>query len=105
MHCQVMHSIDLIPNVPLPDGKYTSACSYKMRKSNSKFNNYLKNETSGQALLLVEVQSCWCKRNMGHGDSILITDPLTKSQSEIGTRSHELMTSSTNSREPSSLGK
>ena len=76
-----------------PMDRSIDALFWRMMKSRGKFRSCYRRVTSDQVHLPVGARSCWYRRRMGLGDSVLTIGRWTRSLSGIGTRSHRLMTS------------
>ena len=92
--CTVRSSTRLIwPQVRhYPMERSIGALFWKMMKSRARFKSCCRKVTSYQVHRPVGSRSCWYRRRMGCGDSILTIERWTRSLSGIGTQSHGLMT-------------
>ena len=76
-----------------PMDRSIDALFWRMMKSRGKFRSCCRRVTSGQVHHPVGARSCWYRKMMGLGDSVLTIGWWTRSLSRIGTQSHKLMTS------------
>ena len=81
-----------------PMDRSIDALFWRMMKSRGRFRSCCRKVTFVQVHRPVGARSCWYRRRMGLGDSVLVIGRWTRSLSEIGTRSHGLMAFWTNSK-------